>query len=362
MNQTEIVVYAKDDRGAVRRWGISVQDYVLVIQHGLIDGNWSKSEEIIEEGLASRTREEQILSRLNSRLNKKLDTGYVHSLDDAINNPRVNKLGRKKPMLAQRYDKVGDKIDYQKGAVIQPKLNGHRCIIGKEDGKTYAYSKSGKPITSIWEILEEAEKLPEGAQIDGELYCHGTALQTINSWVKRRQENTKKLVFVCYDAIENGTYFERWNFVESLGFLTDYGTGLIQKCPWSPIFGNNEVDKFMDDFLADKFEGGIIRTNTEEYRDGSWARSLIKVKRFLDSEYLVVDVTSSAEGWGIIHCITEDGKSFTASAPGDHYEKRYVLKQKEKFIGRHVNIRYPEFTESGLPSQPVATYWRERAE
>ena len=61
-------------------------------------------------------------------------------------------------------------------------------------------------------------------------------------------------------------------------------------------------------------------------------------------------------------CITDNGKKFKVSCHGDHYEKREVLENIEKYIGKYVTIEYPELTDSGKPSQPVALNWREENE
>ena len=57
-----------------------------------------------------------------------------------------------KPMLAYKVDKKP--VDWSENVFIQPKLDGVRCVISKDDkGNVYAYSRTGKPWLNIAHFL-----------------------------------------------------------------------------------------------------------------------------------------------------------------------------------------------------------------
>lgn len=95
------------------------------------------------------------------------------------------------------------------------------------------------------------------------------------------------------------------------------------------------------------------------YEDGKRSGSLIKLKAWEDQEFPIVDITASADGWAILNCLAPNGKPFTVSCPGDVPFKRYVLMNKDKFIGKDVTVQFAYWTEEGKPFHCVATAIRD---
>ena len=177
-------LYAKDAKGQIREWTIESLEDGLHFHHGVMNGAMQYEHEPIDIGLAARTLEEQIQSRFDSRVSKKIDSGYTENLEDARTKERTNALGFSKPMLAAKFKDVKN-IDYQL-LYIQYKYDGNRMLVRNEGGINVAYTRAGKIIDTIPEILEGIV-IPEGTTLDGEIYCHGHSLQTLVSWIKRRQ-------------------------------------------------------------------------------------------------------------------------------------------------------------------------------
>ena len=137
---------------------------------------------------------------------------------------------RKKPMLAYP---VSDKpIDYSKPTFIQPKLDGVRCVIQRENlGNTgllfnvIAYSRTGKEWKNIDHILEQLmpffvkrDFANADVILDGELYNHDLRdnFEKIISLVRKtkptdedRLEASKKTQFHCYDIIDEKLPFDQ---------------------------------------------------------------------------------------------------------------------------------------------------------
>ncbi len=360
INRSPINLYKQSASGAIQIWSIwADDDNVIFIEWGQEGGELQVQYEEIEEGKAARTVEEQVLSRINSRIEKKLDQGYVNDKAEAKANKPTNRMGLSKPMLAKSYSKVKD-IDHST-SWIQPKYDGHRCLINRSGSEYVAYSRNGKLIDTIPEIMEEIHKLdmPNGSTLDGELYLHRTPLQRITSLVKRRQEDTEKLTYMVYDIIMDGSYNTRLEALVSI--LHGHQTTKLQLVSTIPCPSASEIPVMLKTVIESGYEGLILRRSGFPYHDGKRSKSLVKIKSFIDDEFLVTDVNPSREGYAILTCITKGGKQFSATAPGTMAEKQKVMDNKLEYIGRKIQLKYANLTEDGVPFHPIATIWRNKA-
>lgn len=84
-NVSEMHLFAKDTRGSMRQYSIKADDFTIITRAGLLEGEKTSNEEHIPYGKASRSQHEQVISRMNSIINKKLDKGYVLNYEEARN-------------------------------------------------------------------------------------------------------------------------------------------------------------------------------------------------------------------------------------------------------------------------------------
>lgn len=356
-------LYKKDAKGQIRIWECE-PDYLnecLVIKHGVMGGEMQEKEEPVEEGKAGRDIDEQLELRMNSRVRRKLDNGYKDSLAKATQEHGTNQLGLLRPMKASpTIDKhknvkwnLINPIDWNT-AFVQRKYNGHRCLITKKDGKLIAYSRGGKVIDSITHILDNLD-IPENTTLDGELYHHGTSLQTIGSWVRRKQPSTELLQYVTYDIISDEPFGRRFanlremwlGEIDGIKIATTYAVGSFEN-----------TMEFFHMFLSEGYEGAILRHGITGYEDNKRSRSVLKIKSWSDEEFEVFAISESKDGLPVLHMEAENGEVFKALAPGTFLQKQEVLDNPEEYIGEMITIRYPELTDKGVPAQPVAVAWR----
>ncbi len=349
---TKTDLYQIDVRGQVRKWSIEAVDNCLFIEYGLMDGARQINKEYVKQGLASRTLEEQVKSRYDSRINKQLDRGYKYTLEEAQNNKGTNALNFFKPMLAQPLKKVHD-IDFT-SAFLQPKYDGHRCLITNVNGETIAYSRQGKIIDSITHITEQLD-VPEGTVLDGELYCHGVSLQQIGSWVKRKQDNTKQLLYHAYDSMSQAPFAERFEHLKRAIASCEFACS----APTERALEQADVRAYYNKARQSGYEGAILRWGNAGYGVGKRSKNLVKVKGTIDEEFHVVDIIASRDGWAILVCEATNWKEFKVNAPGGYEEKRKVLMEKHRYIGKYVTVEYANLTADGIPFHPVALRWRE---
>lgn len=343
-------LYAKDNNGAIREWSIGFVDDQIFISHGQHKGEIQTKYEEVEDGKAGRSRLEQIKSRMDSRINAKKDAGYVESLEQAQNEQRTNAAGLLKPMLAQPIKNIRN-ANYA-GSFVQYKYDGNRCLITNQGGDLIAYSRNGKRLENLDHILKDIY-IPEGMTLDGELYCHGFPLQTIISWIKRKQAHTEKIKFHAYDIIENMAYIHRLDILKNLELH-----GASEVVPTWLINSFDESQHFFKEARSAGYEGAIIRLDDFGYEDGKRSKGLIKVKEWMDAEFSVIDIHESRDGWAILECALTNTKTFTVSAPGTMKEKRYVLENKDFYILRSVRVEFAQYTKDGIPFHPVAINWR----
>ena len=342
-------LYIRDNNDSIRHWRIRANGNKIIREHGVLGGAMQTKEELITEGKAGRSINDQMMLMMASKIKSQRMKGYNADINLASKAP-VNLLNLKKPMLAKPLKGV-KKIDFS-GAYVQPKFDGNRCIITKQNDEMMAYSRNGKIIAANLDHIFIGLDLDEGDYIDGELYHHGSSLQTIVSWVKRNQDNTRKLNFHAYDIMSNNPYADR------------YGE-LIRKCDGASVIiattdkveRIEEVWELHKHYTTKGYEGAIIRWSEAGYEDGKRSNSLVKVKTFLDDVFAVTNILPSKDGWAILECALPNGRKFRVSAPGSMEEKLYVMSNAENFIFSKVRVEYMNITKDGIPFHPIATNW-----
>lgn len=323
-----------------RVWKIWPEGDVLFYGGGVNHGAEVIHQKLVEPK-ASRSLAEQLELEINSRVSKQLDKGYSYEQ----NKPATNQLNYERPMLALAVEKAKN-ISY-KNAVVQLKLDGNRCLLRGTSKGIIAYSRQGKLINLPH--ITEGWSLPEGATIDGELYCHGETLQTICSWIKRQQPESKKLQFMAYDCISSANYLDR---KVKLALLLLHAPLCIEQLKSTFYRGEEQLWDTFRQARNDGYEGLIIRLDGYGYQSGKRSKGLLKVKEWLDDNFVVKDIYASSDNLAVLDC-----GFFSVVAPGTHLEREYILEHAEDYIGKVVEVQYACLTVDGIPFHPVALRW-----
>ncbi len=353
----EVVLYRRSASGKMYEWRISAGEDTITWSWGEQGGQFQEKSEDVLEGLGGRNQFEQVMSRMDSKINNKVAIGYVRDVYKARTQPVTNQMGLKRPMLATPIDKIKDpNLD---GAGAQVKYDGHRMLVHFDGDEYTPYSRNGKPITTMNEVMEVVRScgMPAGTTLDGELYHHGTPLQTISSWVKRRQPNTLKLVYKVYDIMTADRHdYALRNLILSKLFMDNP----MELVPTDFDFDPDNISFMLQNSLDAGYEGLILRCDGFPYQDNKRSKGLIKVKQWKDDEFKVIDVFRSRDDYGILLCAMDSGKTFRVTAPGTHEEKELPLRFKSAYVGMKVNVQYANLTKEGKPFHPVATGWRDK--
>jgi DNA ligase-1 len=343
-----VVLYKQHSSGAVGTWTIWVQGNTIMMETDRTgrDNTTTVATEVVTEGKAGRSLLEQILLRVESRIRAKLDSGYKASHADTLGGAPTGQSGILLPMLA----KADTKYLKDVGEIwVQPKLDGMRMIVHRTKDSIAAYSRKGKPIITVSHILNELwHVMSPGDHWDGELYAHGQSLQSIMSLAKRQQPDTFKLKYHIFDKIQSRTFNDRFTDLLSTFMMHDLKKSVLVNT--QPLV---DLDAQFSDARQSGYEGLILRDGNAPYEPGKRSNGLIKVKKFADAEYVIMDVTTGAQGEPVLVCDAGNGKAFRVTAPGTHANRRTILANAGQYIGRLATIKHSGLTPYGIPFHPV---------
>jgi DNA ligase 1 len=214
-------LYKRAATGTPQEWTISVDGNQYWTEAGRVGGVITKSEPTIcfgkNAGRAnSTTDEEQALAEATSKHQKKLDLGYVDSLDKIDDESPFFK-----PMLAHKFLDYKDRVSFP--ALASRKIDGMRMI----NTSNSITSRNGKDILSCPHIREALQplfaKFPN-AMVDGEIYAHDVSFEKIMSIVKKTkptigdlfesEENARLWVFDGFIDESDKAFEERFNEIK----------------------------------------------------------------------------------------------------------------------------------------------------
>jgi DNA ligase-1 len=192
----------------------------------------------------------------------------------------------KRPMLAGKVEDVS-KLPFP--MIASPKLDGIRALtIGGR-----LMSRSLKPIPNRY-IQAQLAHLPEG--LDGELMSGQTFQQCTSAVMAHDGEPTFE--YWCFDYIGSdrfgsmlgGTYDARLAVLRTT--VTRIADARVHALPTVHIPNEQALARYEADCIAMGFEGVMLRRPEGPYKEGrsTWREGyLLKLKRFEDSEAIVID-------------------------------------------------------------------------
>lgn len=353
----ETKLYRKNQLGVGtwRIWFFESDPSKLYYAHAVVEGGSEvQHEDRIVQNQSGRSLMQQIELEFDSRVSRQLDKGYKRSYQEAVLGA-TNQLGLINPMLALPLNKV--QVVSFDNCFVQPKFDGHRCLITRQHGDLFAYSRKGKIIHTVRHILSEFDWLPEGATVDGELYIHGQSLQSLASLIKREQDGSHSLGYHWYDFVHNMPFCDR--LVHMREAYHKRNMRHVQLVDTVPVDGIDDVYRHFRNWREQGYEGAMLRLSDKGYQPAVRSNNLIKVKERHDCEVTVLGATPSKDGWAVLRVRTDWGVEFDTSAPGSVPEKIAVMQNIESYKGKRLTIEYAHLTTDQVPFHAVAIRWRE---
>jgi DNA ligase-1 len=233
--------------------------------------------------------------------------------------------------------------------LVQFKLNGERAKWSKTD-KVFI-SRSGKviPKVCIPHLYDKMALFPN-TDYDGELYCHGMALQDIKGILTQSRRTTSpdagKLDYYVFDIIADNYAMRRLHHHAYLSYQPHPPFWLVQN--------QTELDYKLAQAITAGFEGLMIRTLSGFYVAGrSW--NLMKLKPLHRATVTITGVNEGYEkynnslgsfdvAFGNVKFKVGGGRITTAM-------RDEIWTNRTEYPGRSLVIEYRELTKSGIPAQ-----------
>ncbi len=348
MGEINKIIYKKDSKSKIRFLHVYSYEGQVVQKSGLVGGQVITHSSQAKPKNVGRSNEttmvEQARLEAAAKLKAKLDEGYFETVEEAENEEVIL------PMLAKSFDKEKKKIDWA-NAYVQPKLDGMRCL----DTPKGKISRKNKSIDTVNHIQIDRELFPE-IIIDGELYAHGLSFQENMKLIKKKRPGTENVKFHIYDIILKEPFNERLNLLLN---IVEHSNSL-ELVPTYKVSSMEDVKKYHQAFIAEGYEGTMIRWGNEGYKVNGRSSNLLKYKDFIDETYEVIDIVPSDKNpkQGVVHCKLKDGRTFGCGMKFSHSERTDMLNNKENYIGQIAEIRFFEFSDDGIPRFPVCHGFR----
>lgn len=286
-----------------------------------------------------------------------------------------------KPLLAS--DAVLENISYP--VLASPKLDGVRAII--REG--VVYSRSNKPIPNkhVQALFANCEYL-DGELIVGDPTSHSVYRDTVS--VVMSHDKIEDVSFYAFDFVRNmdTSYIKRR--AELIHAIKKYDNENVFLHAHQEL---NYIESLLDyeaKCLELGYEGLILRDPYSLYKQGrSTAKEgiLLKLKRFLDAEALVLDFEERMEntnkkttnelgrsarsshkagkvGRGDLGAllVRHDGIDFAIGTGFDDAERSHIWQNREQFRNMLAKFKYFPVGVKDAPRHPVFLGWRDKGD
>ena len=365
-------LFKRTSTGAVQTWQIRVEPNddgtaTIITTHGQVDGAMQEGRDVVREGKNpgkknATTALQQAIKEAESKWTRQRDRNhYGLTVAESENKKLVA------PMLAQSLtDSKGVLTGYaericwgdQAHLHVQPKFDGHRCLAIRGENEIKLYTRKGVEVVTCGHVIEQLKQImPANTTYDGELYTHGVEVTTIGGYIKKAQPGTENLCFMMYDIVADLPFSDRIALLVN-SLRNGYGTHLHLARTQS-VLTFDAMMEFQSACIENGYEGAMLRHGTLGYEPGSRSAGLLKVKTFVDAEFVIVGCKQGRgkfEGAAIFECVTAAGHKFDVTAPGDMPTKQAYWQNHQQYIGKRLTVKYAQMTETAepVPFHPVA--------
>lgn len=377
-------LYKKSSDGKLQEWSIKTTGCTITTTFGDEGGKLQDASDTITEGKNlgkknATTPGQQADSEAKSKWLKQIERkGYVSDRDRALRG-ESDAAGGISPMLAKKYFVQGGTNELEDGhkikypALIQPKLDGIRCVATIDDGVCTLWTRTQNLIKSVPHINKAYEAYCKSAGItdiifDGELYSaeYADEFEKIVSLVRQEEpiEGHEVVEHWVYDlpsstdnndrrAVEIGQHFV--NGLDSSGFIKLVQTSHVEN-------QDNMMAEFKR-FVSLGYEGAIIR-NIKGLYVNKRSADLQKVVDTITDEFLI---TGIEEGRGKLQgsvgsflLIAANGKVFKAKLEGELSYLKQLFDNHSLWRNKKMTVRYRALTrKSQVPRFPIGVSIRD---
>jgi DNA ligase-1 len=256
--------------------------------------------------------------------------------------------------------------------IVERKLDGIRCFAIVRDGGVVMYARSGKPITNFLDSIGPSLIAMGDGCYDGELMGDDFVALMRQAYRKENIE-TKDTFLALFDFCS----LEEWDskdakvtYLERLEILTERINKLSDDLKTKVSYVDKEelivgehsdiVKTLHDKFVSEGFEGAMIKNPLAPYRFKR-SHDIMKLKAFFDADVVVEDLLPGrGKHVGTLGAFSVDyyGVKVQVGSGLSDEMRSEIWDNKEKYIGRMIEVRYQEVTPDGSLRFPTFVCFR----
>jgi len=348
----------------------------------------------IAAGKCKRTVLEQTQLQFNSEVKRYLDKGYkrytelsnepfddvdMETLQSLFGDTKTDQSGVIKPMLAKDCNKCSPNVFERYKWLASRKINGVRALMyyNYEANTVLTASRGGGDYNISTQHITQMDNIQNLLRnnltciLDGELYKHGLSLQQLSGMARKETEAQTDLEFWIYDIYDSEN--PDMSFEERHNLLLKLEAEYFGTHPFDPLDNNKvkfvphesvnstyiAVSRLHDKYVNEGFEGVVIRDVKGPYGVGKRDNRMLKVKKYQDAEFTIKDYRKVLRDVDFVFVLeTEDGKEFEASPMGSWDVRREYLDTMDELKGKKATVKFFDYSDAGIPSQPKLVHIR----
>jgi len=267
--------------------------------------------------------------------------------------------------LANAYnDQTAKKVDWNDNWYVSRKLDGVRCLTVIDDsGNVNFFSRAGKPFLTLDSLKPSIQKLGLTNMIlDGEICMTdkdgNEDFQGIIKEIKRKDHTIENPVYFMFDLLTQKEFDDKISetlLSDRLTTLRSYvlGGDKFIKVLDQKLGSDNHLENMMEISKNEGWEGLMLRK--DDTYQGKRSNDILKVKKFHDNEYVVVDLENAVnrvivEGKEVDELMLKNvviehkGNRVQVGSGFSHEQKRYFFENPNEILGKTITVQYFEET------------------
>lgn len=356
-------LYKKNSEGGIEIWQVETEtsrgnpDFGQLIMTYGEHGGKLITKIVKVKGNTRCSAYEQTFKEAESKYKKKLKSGYVTSLEDALAGKTDDVIeGGVLPMLAQKFEDHKHKIKYP--VYVQPKLDGHRCVaIFDKNGKVTLWTRTRKPIKAVPHIIRDLEKMNQrDLVLDGELYNHDMTFEEITSAAKKHSEKSDRLIYNIYDVVTSAGYEKRDSFLNELDYC--FPLEAVTFVTSTRAEDEETILKLHEVFVSKGYEGAMVRQLGVGY-EHKRSQQLLKVKAWMDDEFAILSVAPGEDDTVVFTVRLSGDKTNDVTMSGTKSDNQKYLQDESTWKDKQLTVKYFRLSADGKLMFPSGLRIRE---
>jgi len=246
-------------------------------------------------------------------------------------------------------------------------LDGVRCICRKEMNTVTFFSRNGKEFTTLGNLENEISKIGGDFILDGEICMvdkdGNEDFQGIMKQIRKKDHQIENPKFFVFDYLtleefdnKTGTTPLTERLKNGYDILPEgINSSMLEFLPQDQLTTEEQFTEMAKEAEEAGFEGIMVRKNIGY--EGKRSHNLLKVKKFHDAEYTILECMNGTMRWtengkqveknGLSNIIIEHKGNRVSVGSGFSKEQReHYLNNHNELVGKTVTVQYFEESQN----------------